>query len=105
MTTFRAVYEGGVLRPMEPLTLAEGQVVVVRVVPEITFLPPLPPPTAEELAYVERLKNAKSVDEMFAIMNTAPPMPEGYDLCEALNANRAAEGRPLLYPTADKDKP
>jgi predicted DNA-binding antitoxin AbrB/MazE fold protein len=96
--TIQAVYEGGVLRPVQPLDLAEGEVVNVTVA---TAKPPeqaLRPLTPEEEDYVRRLKAAKSLEEMYAVMETAPPLPEGYDLCRALNANRKATGERLLFP-------
>jgi hypothetical protein len=34
-------------------------------------------------------------------MDTAPPLPEGYDLCKALNENRKATGERLLFPEAE----
>ena len=96
--TVEAVFTGGVLRPVQPLALAEGQTV------EVTITPVMPAsllarlPTAEEEAYAGRLKAARSLDEMLAVVESAPPLPEGYDLCQALNANREAIGERLLYP-------
>ena len=92
-----AVYENGVLRPTEPVRLSEGQQVLLYVYPE-TDLKPVRPPTAEEEEYARRLKAAKSLEEMYAIMETAPPSPEGYDLCAALNENRRLSGERLLFP-------
>jgi predicted DNA-binding antitoxin AbrB/MazE fold protein len=101
MTTVLAVYEGGVLRPVEPLTLAEGQTVQVTVHPHPPVLP-MRPPTPEEEDYVRRLQAAKTIEEMFAVMETAPPLPEGYDLCKALNANRKATGERLPFPELEE---
>ena len=105
MTTIHAVYQGGVLRPMQPLTLAEGEVVEVTVVPARIRPMQLPPPTPEEEEYIQRLKAAKTIDELFAVASTAPPSPEGYDLCAALQANRAATGERLPYPPGGKETP
>ncbi len=96
--TVQAVYVGGVLRPVQPLPLAEGETVEVTVSPTKPPGRQLRPPTAAEEDYARRLKAARSLDEMLAAVATAPPLPDGYDLCEALNANRRATGEWLLYP-------
>jgi hypothetical protein len=90
--TIRAVYEGGVLRPVEPLRLAEGETVDITIARPTTPSPPLqaPPPAQDD--YAQRIRAAHSLEEMYAIMATAPPLPDGYDLSEALNANRKATG-------------
>ena len=46
--TIRAVYEGGVLRPSEPLPIAEGSTVEVTVQAND---PPVPPPPVKRLAH------------------------------------------------------
>lgn len=96
--TVQAVYEGGVLRPAQPLPLAEGQSVQVTVSCPESSGAALRPPTPEEEDYARRLKAARSLEEAFAVMATAPPLPEGYDLARALNANRKATGERLLFP-------
>ena len=48
-----------------------------------------------------RIKAAQSLEEMYAVMATAPPLPEGYDLSQALNANRRATGERLPFPEPD----
>jgi predicted DNA-binding antitoxin AbrB/MazE fold protein len=96
--TVRAVYESGVLRPMEPLALSEGEMVRVTIAQAMPPGPPPRNPTAAEEDYAQRIKAAKSLDEMYAIMATSPPLPEGYDLCQALNANRRATGERILFP-------
>jgi predicted DNA-binding antitoxin AbrB/MazE fold protein len=98
--TIRAVYEGGVLRPMEPLTLREGQTVDVMIAGAEPAVPPLRDPTPEEEEYARRIKSAQSLEEMFAVMATAPPLPEGYDLERALNSNRNASGERAPFPEA-----
>ena len=97
MISVTAVYENGVLRPREPLKLQEGQTVQLAVYPQQPLMP-LRPPTPEEEDFARRIKAAKTLEEMFAVMDTAPPGPEGYDLCKALNDNRKATGQRLLYP-------
>jgi predicted DNA-binding antitoxin AbrB/MazE fold protein len=101
--TIRAVYQGGVLRPAEPLRLAEGEAV------EVTITRPSSPrqaPTPAEDAYAQRIRAARSLEEMYAIMATASPLPEGYDLSQALDANRKGTGeRPLFGEPAEGDTP
>jgi predicted DNA-binding antitoxin AbrB/MazE fold protein len=96
----RAVYEGGVLRPVEPLALPEGETVEVTIASTKSPGPPLRAPSAAEEDYARRIKAAQTLDEMYAIMATAPPLPEGYDNCRALDANRKATGErtPFLEP-------
>ena len=96
MISVLAVYEKGVLRPTEPLDLQEGQSVQLSVYPRLP-LQPLRPPTAEEEDYARRVQAVKSVQELHEVMLTAPAQPEGYDLLEALNANRRASGERLLF--------
>lgn len=85
--TVRAVYAGGVLRPVQPLALAEGETVDVTVTPTGQALRP---PTPEEEAYARRVREARLLDELLAILPTAPPLPAGYDLSRALNENHKA---------------
>ena len=96
--TVRAVYQGGVLRPVQPLALDEGETVEVTIAKARPARPALRPATPEEEDYIRRLEAAQSVEEMIAIMATAPPTPADYDLCQALNANRKATGERLLFP-------
>lgn len=93
-TTIRAIYQNGVLRPTQPLPLAEGETV------EITLAwpkEPVPPLTEEEA--VERIRSAKSLVEVFALAAEAPE-DENYDLLKALDENRKFSGdpRPLFPP-------
>jgi predicted DNA-binding antitoxin AbrB/MazE fold protein len=96
--TIRAVYEGGVLRPIEPLTLREGQTVDVMIAGAESTVVPRREPTPEEEEYARRIKSAQSLEEMFAVMATAPPLPEGYDLERALNFNRKSTGERTPFP-------
>lgn len=104
--TFEAVYEGGVLRPKNALPLPDGETVQVTIAaaPIVRSSPPsfLRPPTPEEEDYARRLSVCKNLQEMFAVMETAPPFPEGYDLIKALNDNRRETGERLLYPEEDE---
>jgi predicted DNA-binding antitoxin AbrB/MazE fold protein len=96
--TVRAVYEHGVLRPVEPLSLSDGEAVEVTIATAEPAGPIERPPTPEEKYYARRLKAAQSLDEIYAVMATAPKLPEGYDLSKALNANRAATGERPPFP-------
>ncbi|MBX9626248.1 MAG: antitoxin family protein [Gemmataceae bacterium] len=95
--TTTAVYENGVLRPVRPLDLKDGELV------QLTVSPPPPRPPDEEI--IAMMKAANSLEELFAIANAYPsPTPDGYDFCEALNENRRQEGARLLYRPEDKGK-
>jgi predicted DNA-binding antitoxin AbrB/MazE fold protein len=95
--TVQAVYAGGVLRPVQPLALPEGATVQVTVATAEPAAPRIRPPTLEEADYERRVKAARTLEELYAVMATAPPLPEWYDLVEALNANRRATGERLLF--------
>jgi predicted DNA-binding antitoxin AbrB/MazE fold protein len=99
--TLIAIYEGGVLRPTVPLALAEGETV------EITITRPAPPqpPTDEEA--IRRIRDAKTLEEMFAAFNASAALEpdDGYDLREALNENRRLSGDVrMLYPPEETGK-
>jgi predicted DNA-binding antitoxin AbrB/MazE fold protein len=91
----RAVYADGVLRPVQPLALAEGETVEVAITP---VGPALRAPTRDEEDYALRVREAHSLDALLAILPTAPPLPDGYDLSRALNENRQANGERVLFP-------
>lgn len=95
--TVTATYSSGVLRPATPLPLAEGETVQITVTTPV----PVPPPLTEEEA-VRRIKEAKTLEELFAAANAAAALEpdDGYDLCEALNENRrlVRDPRPLFLP-------
>jgi Protein of unknown function DUF104 len=99
--TVRAIHENGVLRPVERLALPEGEAVDVTIATTAACAPPPRAPTPDEGDYARRVKAAKSLEEMYAIMATAPGLPEGYDLSRALNANRKTTGERLPYPELD----
>jgi predicted DNA-binding antitoxin AbrB/MazE fold protein len=92
MISVLAVYENGVLRPKEPLDLAEGQTV------EITVSEPKPaePPVSEE-EIDRRLSEAKTYQEWLEATKLLPPDDGGYDIVKALDENRRWSGdRPIL---------
>jgi predicted DNA-binding antitoxin AbrB/MazE fold protein len=107
MTTVLAVYENGVLRPSQPLDLAEGQQIHVTVHCGLPGLSPpsLPPPTPEEQAYAERLKAAKSLEEMFAVMESAPETGEDFDIVKEINESRRLTGFRMPDPEPAGEEP
>jgi predicted DNA-binding antitoxin AbrB/MazE fold protein len=99
-TRVMAVFENGVLRPASPLPLAEGQ--MVRVTVETASTLPLKD-TEEET--IERINSARTLEELFAVLNHAPEDESGYDLCKALDENRRQAGvSRLLFPATPKGK-
>lgn len=90
-STIPAVYEGGVFRPTAPVPLADGATVELTVAPV---------PTPDELE--ERIRAAQSLQELWAAMaEAADDEPDdGFDIIEALNRTRVAEGRPPIQPEA-----
>src|SRR5262245_60198930 len=92
--TVLAVYRNGVLRPAHPL--AEGETV------EITYAKPAPAAAspAEDEA-VRRIREAKTLEELFAAVDAAAEFTEedGYDLFQALDENRRLAGeKRMLFP-------
>lgn len=99
-TRVTAVYENGVLRPAGPLPFAEGE--TVEVVVESSKADPGPP---GEDDVTRRIAAARTLAELFEVLNEAPDEDDGYDLLEALNENRRAAGVPrLLFPPEHKGK-
>lgn len=92
-TIIQAVYEGGLLRPTEPLALPEGETVDLIITPRN---PPGPQPresTPAEEDYARRIHAAKSLNEMFAIMATAPLAAEDeFDAGHEINQSRRLTG-------------
>src|SRR5947209_3034813 len=87
-----AIYENGVLRLTEPVALRDGQRVRVSVEP-VPDVPAIRPPTPEEEGYARRLLEAKSLEEMHAVMETAPPSPDlDYDILAMINESRRLTG-------------
>ena len=86
-----AVYENGVLRPTQPLDLAEGETV------EVTVSRPKPAEPISDEEYARRVKAARSIQEWVEVTKLLPPDDGGYDIVRALNENRKLSGeRPLL---------
>jgi predicted DNA-binding antitoxin AbrB/MazE fold protein len=83
MTTL-AVYENGLLRPVGPLPLAEGETV------EVAVSRVQQPPSED--AVIGRIKVAKNLAELFAAYESLPAPSDGYDLLTALARNRELAG-------------
>jgi predicted DNA-binding antitoxin AbrB/MazE fold protein len=87
MMTNRAVFRGGVLRPIEPLSLPEGVAVDVTLIP----LPPALSPIEEEV--IKRLQASTSFSDWLAATELLPSADDDdYDIEEALKQNRIWSG-------------
>jgi predicted DNA-binding antitoxin AbrB/MazE fold protein len=93
-TTVLAVYQNGVLRPVQPLPFAEGETVEITLSRPKTLSPAL-----SEAEAIQRIETAQTVDEWAAASNAAPETEDGYDLLQALDENRKRSGaQRMLYP-------
>ncbi|MBL8864536.1 MAG: hypothetical protein JNK93_03155 [Planctomycetia bacterium] len=95
----------GTVRLLTPLAVAEPTRAVVSVVDPAAPPPAIdrpPPQTLEEA--LQGVKDAKTLEELFAAMDRAAPFethdPEGYDLQKALEENRK---QPWFRPVNLKD--
>jgi predicted DNA-binding antitoxin AbrB/MazE fold protein len=86
-----AVYSEGALLPASPLPLAEGQTVEVTISPATIAVP-----SKDEIE--KRIRAAKTLEEAFAITEQFPEEDDGYDLYQAMNANRHPSERVLFPP-------
>src|SRR6476660_9265094 len=93
-TRVTAVYENGLRRPTTPLPLADGQTVQLTVEAQPGSLLP------SEDEVIRRIDAAKTLDELFAVLNAAPE-DNNDDLCEALTETRRRTVERLLFPPAD----
>lgn len=86
--TIRAIYRGGVFRPIEPLTLPEGQPADVTLTPTSSVLSPI------EEEVIKRLQASESFADWLAATELLPPPDddEDYDIEEALKQNRIWSG-------------
>jgi predicted DNA-binding antitoxin AbrB/MazE fold protein len=101
MISVMAVYENGVLKPHEPLELTEGQTVQLAIYPRL-LLKPLRPRTPEEEDFDRRLKAAKTLEEAFAVMDTAPQSAEDFDIIKAMNETRRLTGFRMPDPVPEE---
>jgi predicted DNA-binding antitoxin AbrB/MazE fold protein len=84
MTTVRAVYQGGVLRPAHPLPLAEGETV------EVTITKPNPPSPDE---WEREIRAAKTIQEWVALANACPTDTGAeFDIGKAISETRQLTG-------------
>lgn len=84
-TTTLAVYENGLLKPVRALPFAEGETVQLTV---------SRPATREEAE--RRMREAKTLEDLFDAFQSAPEPEDGYDLLKALDENR--KGERSLFP-------
>jgi predicted DNA-binding antitoxin AbrB/MazE fold protein len=84
MISVMAVYENGVLRPKEPLPLAEGQTVSLTVAPAQPALSP------EE--WERQIRAAKTIQEWVALANASPNPETEFDVVKAMNETRRLSG-------------
>lgn len=95
-TTVRAVYVGGVLRPLQPLALADGETV------ELTLVASGAAPPVPEEEVVRRIQESKSYREWLEIMKSLPAESD-YDIVRALDENRRWSGERSLLADENKD--
>jgi predicted DNA-binding antitoxin AbrB/MazE fold protein len=88
--TIQAVYEGGVLRPVQPLDFAEGETV------EVTVVKRKPPLTLDE--WERQIRAAKSFQEWVALANACPDPGPDFDIVNAINESRRLTGFRLPDP-------
>lgn len=92
--TVRAVYQGGVLRPVQPLALAEGETVLITVAKSRTQ-----PSLAQ---WEQDIRAANSIQEWIALANTCPSPAPDFDIVHALNESRRLTGFRLPDPEPDQ---
>jgi predicted DNA-binding antitoxin AbrB/MazE fold protein len=89
--TFRAVYTGGVLRPVQPLALTEGETV------DVTVAPTTSAALMSEDEMIRRIQACQTYEEWLEVTKLLPSDDGGYDIVKALDDNRRWSGeRPLL---------
>jgi predicted DNA-binding antitoxin AbrB/MazE fold protein len=91
--TVQAVYTSGVLRPVQPLLLKEGETVQVTITPSAAP----PPPSVPEDEIIRRIQACNTYREWLEVTKLFPADDGGYDILKALDENRRWSGdRPLL---------
>jgi predicted DNA-binding antitoxin AbrB/MazE fold protein len=91
-TTVRAIYSGGVLRPVQPLALAEGATV------DVTVATASATSQLSEDEIVRRIQACKSYHEWLEVTKLLPADDGGYDIVQALDENRRWSGERSLLP-------
>jgi predicted DNA-binding antitoxin AbrB/MazE fold protein len=98
MTTVLAVYEGGVLRPVQPLPLDKGETVEITVARSRPAVPSVSPDESER-----RIREAGTLQEWIEAANASPPAEDGYDLLQAVSESRHPSERPLVPPPPEAE--
>jgi predicted DNA-binding antitoxin AbrB/MazE fold protein len=93
--TIQAVYEGGVLRPVQPLDLPEGTTV------EVTIVQQSPPLTLEE--WERQIQAAQSFQEWAVLANACPDPGPDFDIVQAINESRRLTGFRMPDPPPDTE--
>ena len=83
--TVRAVYAGGVLRPVQPLALAEGETVDVTIAPRDTVAAAA---SATEDEIIRRIQACKTYHEWLEVTKLLPTDDGAYDIVQVLHDNR-----------------
>jgi predicted DNA-binding antitoxin AbrB/MazE fold protein len=91
--TVRAIFVGGVLRPVQPLALAEGDSVEITVTPAASAFPSIP---VSEDEIIRRIQASKTYQEWLEVTKLLPADDGGYDIVKALNENRRWSGERAL---------
>jgi len=86
--TIRAVHAGGVLRPCQPLALAEGTTVDIILAPAAT----LQQPVSKEEEIIRRIQACRTYREWLDVTKLLPPDDGGYDIVKAIDENRRWSG-------------
>ena len=89
--TIQAIFTGGVLRPIQPLPLLEGQTVEVTIAPGTAAAMP-----EEEI--IRRIQACKSYQEWLEVTKLLPAHDDEYDIVKALDENRRWSGDGPLLP-------
>ena len=90
--TVRAVYTGGVLRPVQPLALTAGETVDATIAPA---------PTPEE-EMIHRIHGCRTYQKWLEVTKELPPDDGGYDIVQAPDENRRWSGERALLPDAER---
>jgi predicted DNA-binding antitoxin AbrB/MazE fold protein len=85
--TVHAVFTNGVLRPMEPLSLSEGERVEITISPANSAVAP-----DLEAGVIQQIQACKSYQEWLEVTKSLPNDDGGYDIVKALNENRRWSG-------------
>jgi predicted DNA-binding antitoxin AbrB/MazE fold protein len=82
--TIQAEFVNGILRPLAPLHLLEGERVEVTISPIHSVTPP-----NSEVDIIQQIQACKTYIEWLEVMKLLPPDDGGYDISKALPDNRS----------------